>query len=718
MLSDKMASDAVLYAASRKLESADGEESGVERKLSTTTSFFDIEVKLDASMMDDKYTYELENLLSSAFYHAIYPGTCAGGFTEGEDVFYLIGELLDMNAGLSFDDALNFCDKMMTEVEELDSTESDAYFGSSENMFYSRRLGASTADKAMISSLMFEYCDSLVSSDGSSASAAGGALALKHSHAWGSYLLKSTPESTGGTMNEYVVAFQGTKGNDFAMIQYSLDQQPIAVSVGSTVMIVASGHWSYMSSLMECFDWMQTETSSIPTFVTGHSLGGAAATLYVSSKSTWTSQAARSFYPRLVTFGAAATSYAGTPVTSATSGTQLDCDDSMPSSYCSGGFVTPAGFKAAFPKGMSTYCANTPPQSVRFQHKFDPIPSMSFMNGIYKHGVENAIFLWEGYDASCTSYDPSCSLSSKSLKSGVTDYTKLGLKGTNPEMIEDWVCSKAAAVPLAYATKCEDQLTSYMTMMNPFPCGYITLKKYTASFTKGQILDGTVDHIDTVGDIRDSIGGVGETPGPMIGAKWFGGPTVMVNDIEYDVYMYLENYFKILEDFDTCVSDWVSTLYVHSPSATASSGELGLLLFTFTWVHSSYAMFPLCVTEDASGEVVDFIPPAMVSTIEAEFDEVEIKKSTSCTASLEDDCEEFCYQIDGYDFDPDCWFRCIENPDCKPVAIDEINTKYGVATSDLETYGGSDYASRKKATVIETYGDFETAAPSMSMDGM
>lgn len=726
------ASLSMIYQVSRRLEGEKPLLNSAGRKLGTS-DFFEIDIYFDD--MSQETIDALAEALSKSFYHAMYPGACAGGFAGGDDMYYLIGELLDMNAGINFDDALNFCDKMLGDIESLSEGDSDSFFASDSNVFFksggfSRRRLEDEGTYAAVTSLMFGFCESLSDSGGSQASTGHGKIPLKPAHAWGSYLKKITPED-GGDYTETVVSFQGTKANDMGMLAFNTKNHPKAVYFDSQVHIVSEGHYAYMSSLLECFDWFMVETSTIPTFVTGHSLGGSAATLYYNGKTAWKTAAdsnADSFYPRLVTFGSSSNRYNGPAVTSGGS-TTIACDDSAIDvtvsgvTLCSGGDLTAAGFDLWAADGISTFCFSAPKQSVRFVHKFDPVPSVLFTGLDYAHAVENTIFLWDVYDASCDSnYDASaCAISSKSLDSG-EDVKKLGLKGTNPEKIKEWVCSKTKATPISYATTCEQEMTSYMTILNPFPCGFVLAKSYVTSFTASQLAEGTLDHEDTEQDLIDCMGTASASEaGCLVGYKYITGSadkdTVQFGDMEYDMQAFYKKFFVAIDDFDTCLSDWTTTVYAHMGAAVAADPASMGMTFTFSWVHSAYPMYPLCVDVSTTGEIVNVIPASMKTEIENEMDKYE--EDLSCTYTQKTACKDFCKELPGYSWWSDCYTECLAN-DCCPVVVELLNQWYSVSTSDLTTYGSAGSCTYTDNVVYDVYDagwEGATASPSMASVG-
>jgi hypothetical protein len=341
---------------------------------------------------------------------------------------------------------------------------------------------------------------------------------------------------------------------------------------------------------------------------------------------------------------------------------------------------------------MSTFCYTAPKQSVRFVHKFDPVPSMMMWTAKYQHKVENAIMLWDLFEPGCASESVGCDISSRELSTGETDYKLLGLKGTNPDLLKSWVCTKSSSMPITMATVCEQELTSYFTLMNPFPCGWILAKTYLDGFTAKSMGEGTVDHADTAGDIvsclqEDDKDG----KGCMVGFKWLTGSgkdsTIMYNNVQYDAFNFISKFFALMEDFDTCVSDWTSTMFTHYSADVVNDPKLMGLMFTFTWLHSTYGMYPLCVEVDSSGKVESYIPTSVETAIIAEVEEY--AEEPVCDSTAKTACYDFC-GLSGYKFTDSCYDDCLEN-DCKPVPVKSINEEYSISTTVMATYAGSDW---------------------------
>jgi hypothetical protein len=279
-------------------------------------------------------------------------------------------------------------------------------------------------------------------------------------NAWASYLIKTTAgmEDGGAVKQEYVVAFQGTKASDLSMVNYNSDQEPVFVQIGSQPQVIPNGYFRYMSANVPCLadminagmqaGYMGAGVVMEPSYITGHSLGGAAATLFAKLDPTWINPELRgsssdpmnrdpTTYTRLVTFGAAPTSYTGKgPDT----GLNIRCQSTMDryfvvnSNFCAQGGVawdtklgsyvhsgsvkmktencktcvtdtmTPVGFKKwneDFDTEMP--CKHVNKQGIAFRHKFDPIPSIGMWHAVFAHQVDYSVMVFDQLDSDCFS---------------------------------------------------------------------------------------------------------------------------------------------------------------------------------------------------------------------------------------------------------------------------------------------------------------------------
>jgi hypothetical protein len=248
-------------------------------------------------------------------------------------------------------------------------------------------------------------------------------------NAWGSLLTK------GGAT---VASFQGTKMHDASMLEYTYKRNPVYITSGGWATVTTEGYAMYFSQLATCM----SSLSSTPTYITGHSLGGAAATMYAGMLGTGA----------LVTFGAPPTTYRSFLVPGLSPPTITD-KLNVATFAKSFNFVPPDKY---FP----------PMGSVRYFHKFDPIPSFYFSFGLWAHGTESAILLADVLDGECKS--PKCGEGTASKLSG-------------------WLCDGAGIATSATSTG--PDYYSYTNMLNPLPCAEIILsiasKMYPVTGTVG-----------------------------------------------------------------------------------------------------------------------------------------------------------------------------------------------------------------------------------------
>jgi hypothetical protein len=613
---------------------------------------------------------------SSLMLHAMYPGTCSGGYAQDweidlaglaelgyaamEDTTGWWTEWVGLTSGFDVGNVYYWCEAVVSDFS--DNVPSNLV--SADSNGYARTMFAEFCEIAMTSFVPGYEVDSATSvMDPLELSLAsdmnGGKVSLIFPNAWGSLLSKSVAtDSKGDPFVEYIVAFQGTKATDLSMLQYNTRQSPVFTFIGDDPIIVPEGYYDYMSGMLPCFDYM-TDTGNgvidkVPTFITGHSLGGAAATLYAGSK-TWSDS-------KLVTFGAAPTYFVGTgPNSDAYVKTKIKCKvpvgmapgdieewcgfgttkmedvyasfadsrrkltgehrELAPMGYFDESKFESEGFDVddleMLPSGWTSFksgvngspCDAASTESVRFYHKFDPVPSVAMWKGQYAHSVEWAIMVMDKFSTSCggsNAAHDNCAVSTASFKSaGSYDIMDMGMGGSNPLAVTDYLCTKNDISTATWPSTCKGGYSSYMTMLNPFPCGQILFMEKWGEFIDGSILGfDTKKFLDgeaySVNDLTTAT--FGGDNGEFCLWNFDGAPFCMnFYDLAYSL-------FKESETFSTCVADWMATVDAYILSSVVDMWYQFGMLFTFSAVHSSYPYYPLCV-----GSFVGGSPSALVS---------------------------------------------------------------------------------------------------------
>jgi hypothetical protein len=116
---------------------------------------------------------------------------------------------------------------------------------------------------------------------------------------------------------------------------------------------------------------------------------------------------------------------------------------------------------------VSKYQLAFVPGSIRFMHKFDPIPSMGFQYGQWSHGTQYGMLL---YDMSgCNSGTPACA-------NGMVESTghpgllhEAGPYAGQPEALPHYLC-ESGVQPSGKMFQCNSEYYSYTNMFNPVPC--------------------------------------------------------------------------------------------------------------------------------------------------------------------------------------------------------------------------------------------------------
>merc|ERR1711865_1152664 len=572
-------------------------------------------------------------------------------------------------------------------------------------------------------------------------------LALKEMNAWASYIEKDpdgphrekTNDDATVTLKgnaqkpEFIVSFQGTKSTDSSMVHYSVMNDPVYTCLGTVCNIVKDGYFQYMNGLKGCLDDFvdnhvvlansaddsfdgNTMDHAHTTFITGHSLGAAAATIYAQTRPlhSWqpkndgtyessfgTTSVDAKLFPRLVVFGTPPTGYKGFKAVhpdtmvedqgySNKLGNTIECIyptgqghmkhallPTSPSStddfgyvygICSaksgmstdpfnddyGLYMTETGFGTyqSTHGGSSGYCGKAMKQSVGFMHKFDAFASMPLVGqGQYGHSQEFHVMLMDKYMSNCDVTHGFCALTSGTLDTDNYDFTDLAnerkvimgfdVEVSNPYLLTQYLCTKLDTEPIAWGFKCNNNLASYMSLMNPAPCALIELVEQLSDFLAGgQLINDLLNFEPHSGDV--SIDNVTET--------FFGGEGLvcmwgMHGKVScYDIYSIDNSIFKSFESTTTCIEDWAASSEIYVEMSIADNWQYMGALFSMT-IHSAYGFYPLCITGASTdrinydgGEAPKSYWGASGSTITDSYEDTE----ASCKQSEYDKIDAHC----------------------------------------------------------------------------
>jgi len=602
---------------------------------------------------------------SSSFYHAMFPGSCSGGYEmdTGEGLVDLAFELADTQlGGVPRQFGVQMCEMIADDVKEKETDSSKEV----------RDPFADYGDTGYLAAFMNTVCKQYIDEKELTV----GPIQMRLMNTWASYMYKETFDSSGSSNGkEYIVAFQGTKGTDLSMFQYNTRQNPMFTFIGEEAFIIPNGYFDYMVSLVYCLDNQIDQTyknsndewqSTTPAFITGHSLGGGAATLYAASRPSWggggNTNGIGTTYPRLVTFGAGPTQYTGsspddgTWIACASKELTSDSDKATAndvSDYCytvndasdpqhnGKSFMSSAGFKkySQDMSGLGNFCSKANPQSIRFIHKFDPIGAIANFKGMYGHSTEHTIMVMDAHDTSCAGTEASCEISSAELQTG-KGYADLGLHGSNPDNVKVWGCTKHKVKPCTWASKCTDYYSSYYSLGTNNPCAQMQAQRQMEYFIQ------TEEGQEMYEDVKKYFGGA-EKAGLKVNDWSENGfdqvfTTPMLNWL-----------FKEHEGFASCVGDWHATTSNWLNAALHDTHGIvwGLIpfFFGFTWVHSTYGFYPLCTSTDSSGNIVNVCPGRTDANL-----------LHSCTQAQMTALAQFCFR-GGYKEDGLCIYNGIDN---------------------------------------------------------
>jgi len=259
-------------------------------------------------------------------------------------------------------------------------------------------------------------------------------------------ILYKTKGTTGD--EKYVVAFQGTKFDEPAMLLYTLSKEPVYVAYGPASTVTTLGFAMYIAQLFPCMVEQASSIKDSIDYITGHSLGGAAATLFKLFATDAFDIVSTS---ELVTFGAPPTSPYGKVKLKG----QYSIDKDM--LYDT---VTPSGtFK-------------TDVEGIRFFHKFDPVAGFYFNFGMWTHAVSDAYMV---YDTEAVGKCGAPTFANGDSSYDYADYDAAYDYATEPELakLKSFLCTSYGVEPKTW--KSPASYYSYTNAMNPAPCGEASL---------------------------------------------------------------------------------------------------------------------------------------------------------------------------------------------------------------------------------------------------
>jgi hypothetical protein len=599
----------------------------------------------------------VEQQLSKAFYHTMFPGSCSGGYEFNNEAEMDSEVGADLCTGIGFGGSSFDTDYWEDKFEPVSTRRRlknrEPKFGDDRRRLYTDADGMGESYKAFDS-----YCQSFMDDVTPEYTYDRYSLGLKQGNSWASYLVKEVASG----YPEYVVAFQGTKSSDHTMLPYNFNQKPLFTYIGESPVVCPEGVYWYMESLAECMSWMIDDPSGFdvypsslsnkqPTFITGHSLGGNAATLYAKSKAAWSDSTAcpTCKYPRLVTFGAPPNVFRG-KFTEGLIGCAAGMSESSAgatflgdSTYCDGGSLTEDGYAeyAEYLGGVGNFCSGSNPQSVRFFHKFDPVPSQAMWKGQFAHGLEHAMMIYDMPGSSCGDIT-TCDISSATLDQGESDF---GLS-SQKAMIKDYLCDKWSVEAKAFYTSCYDEITSYMSLFNPWPCGEIIFHRIWQ------------EEWDTSSLQKIGTDGVVE-------AMW-GTELVSVLDfvaLQDSIFVKFEEYTDCVASYEVTLSTYIQNSIVDMPEV----GALSYMVFGFNWVHSTYGQYPLCTSLDSStGEItmtnIDSADLAKVDTNECDSSWITYCESECSYSAARRRLAPLAKGLDPYCLE-DCMEACTDDSD-------------------------------------------------------
>jgi hypothetical protein len=185
-------------------------------------------------------------------------------------------------------------------------------------------------------------------------------------------------------------------------------------------------------------------------------------------------------------------------------------------------------------------------------------------------------------------------LTSATTKGGVNYATELGWE-SNPYMAKEWLCTNLNVEASVWISACDNQYSSYMTMLNPDPCSQISLMRRYRDFMQG---DSIVN--DILGVDQEDVNKF--TQAFMGGHRGFVSICSIDGEMNCEFISLYALQFALWEEIETiglCYQDCVATMESYVTPAVVDLWYSFGFLFTFSMVHSTYGFYPLCVGENA-----------------------------------------------------------------------------------------------------------------------
>jgi len=335
---------------------------------------------------------------------------------------------------------------------------------------------------------------------------------------------------------------------------YSQKKEAVYVDMGGYSTVTTEGFAVYTSEIFPCMDSMLSELENtveefLP-YITGHSLGGSAATLYAEKYGS---------YVELVTFGAMPT----TPFDYKPKAVKCELDWAV--GICKKSGHTPPSFQTP-----------TLPNSFRYFHKFDPIPGYYFSMTAWKHVSAKAYLLYDSMEE-CSlglggiTYDTDYAVADDYDPADGKEHVATAVVAD----LYDMLCDEYGVSPGVWEVQGDPNVYfSYTNAFNPMPCAEA-------------LLTLTVDYVNSAPGL--STGGFSSTnPAP--------GTWVMYESFYECSQSYIASlsaYFAIY-----LASQLADTYWPHFYDADVTAADIQFHFMFYGmwglwWVHSAYPNYDL-----------------------------------------------------------------------------------------------------------------------------